>query len=428
MKFTKVKDVFDKEGKEVNVRGWVHRHRASKKVVFIVLRDSSGIVQCAFKKDDVSDKVFEEAENLLVESSVKIKGVVKKDKRAPGGYEIKAKDLEVVHLAERFPIVRDKSKEFLRDVRHLWFRSRKMRSIMKIRSTVFEATHEFLKSQNCHEVHPPIFTTAGSEGGSTLFEVDYFDKKVYLTQSWQLYAESMIYALERIYTISPTFRAEKSKTSRHLTEFWMAEMEAAWMDFEELAEMAEDLIKYICKRVLEKNEKELEILDVNKDRLKLEKPFKRVTYAKVLEKLEEKGMKVKHGKDLGATEETNIAKILGGKPILITHYPKKIMAFYKKKDLKNPKYTLNFNLIVPDVGEVLDASEREPDIEEIKKTLKEEGADPKDYDFYLDTRRYGSVPHSGFGMGMSRVVQWICGLDSIQEAIPFPRTVKRLKP
>jgi len=359
---------------------------------------------------------------------VEIKGIVKEDKRAPGGHELRASDIKIIHLAERFPIVRDKSKEFLRDVRHLWLRSREMTSIMKIRSTVFFAIHEFLRNKDCYEIQPPIFTTAGSEGGSTLFEVDYFGSKVYLTQSWQLYAEAMIYSLERIYTISPTFRAEKSKTSRHVTEFWMAEMEAAWMDFEELAEMSEGLIKHICKKVLEKNKEDLEILNVDTKKLQLKEPFRRITYDEVLKILEKNGMSVKYGKDLGAKEETNIAKILGGKPILITHYPKEIMAFYKKRDPKNPKYALNLNIIVPDIGEVLDGSEREPDIKEIKKALEKEGADMKEYEFYLDTRRYGSVPHSGFGLGVDRVIQWICNLDSIQEAIPFPRTIKRVEP
>jgi len=405
--FVKIKDVFGKDGEVVELKGWVYRHRTSKEVVFVVLRDSSGIIQCTFKKGVVPDEIFE---------------------RAPGGYEIVGEGLEVVHKAERFPIVRDKSKEFLRDVRHLWLRSREMTSVLKIRSTVFGAIHEFFRSRGFYEVQAPIFTTAGSEGGSTLFEVDYFGKKVYLTQSWQLYAEAMIFSLEKIYTVAPSFRAEKSKTSRHLTEFWHAEMEAAWMDFDELAKTAEGLIKHICDRVLEENMDDLKVLNVDPERLKLELPFRRITYEEVLRILKENGMEVPRGKDLGAKEETNIAKILGGKPILITHYPKEIMAFYKKRDPNNPKYALNFNLIVPDVGEVLDASEREPDINEIIKSLKADGADPKDYDFYLDTRRYGSVPHSGFGMGIDRVVQWICGLDSIQEAIPFPRTIKRVEP
>ena len=424
----KINEAFGKKDKEVSLKGWVYRHRVSKDLVFVILRDSSGIIQCTFKRGVVPDDVFEKAESLMVESSVEIKGIVKEDKRAPGGHELRASDIKIIHLAERFPIVRDKSKEFLRDVRHLWLRSREMTSIMKIRSTVFFAIHEFLRNKDCYEIQPPIFTTAGSEGGSTLFEVDYFGSKVYLTQSWQLYAEAMIYSLERIYTISPTFRAEKSKTSRHVTEFWMAEMEAAWMDFEELAEMSEGLIKHICKKVLEKNKEDLEILNVDTKKLQLKEPFRRITYDEVLKILEKNGMSVKYGKDLGAKEETNIAKILGGKPILITHYPKEIMAFYKKRDPKNPKYALNLNIIVPDIGEVLDGSEREPDIKEIKKALEKEGADMKEYEFYLDTRRYGSVPHSGFGLGVDRVIQWICNLDSIQEAIPFPRTIKRVEP
>lgn len=428
MTFFKVKEIFEKKPGEAQIRGWVYRHRASKNAVFVMLRDSSGVIQCTFKKGEIPDELFEKAESLSIESSVKIRGDVKEDKRAPGGFEVKGKELEVIHMAERFPIVRDKSTEFLRDVRHLWVRSQEMTAIMKIRDTVYDATREFMKKMDCYEIEPPILTPVGSEGGSSLFEVDYFGKKMYLTQSWQLYAEALIFALERIYTISPCFRAEKSKTSRHVTEFWMTEMEAAWMEFEELAGFAEETIVFICGKVLEKNKKELEILGRDPKDLKLETPFKRITYDKALETLEKNGMKVKYGEDLGATEETKIAKLLGGKPILITHYPKEIMAFYKKKDPKNPKLTLNFNIIAPDIGEILDASEREPDIEEINRIMKKEGIDPKDCGFYMDTRKYGSVPHSGFGMGTDRVVQWICGLDSIQEAIIFPRTMRRTKP
>ncbi len=428
MVFSKINEIFKNGPEEAQIRGWVYRHRASKKVIFVMIRDSSGIIQCTFKKGEVSEDVFEKAENLMIESSVKIKGTVKKDERAPGGYEIRGKELDVVHLAERFPITKDQSTEFLRDVRHLWLRSRKMMSIMKIRSTVIDAINEFHKKMDCYHMQPPIFTTAGSEGGSTLFELKYFGKKVYLSQSWQLYAEMMIFCLERIYTISPTFRAEKSKTNRHVTEFWMTEMEAAWMGFDELEEFAEKLLVFICNKVLEKNMEDLKILGRDPKELKLKTPFKRITYDEVLKKLNENGMKVKHGKDLGAKEETSIADILGGKPILITHYPKEIMAFYKKKDPKNPNYTLNFNLIAPGVGEIVDAAVREPDIKEIKKSLKKEGENLKDYEFYLDTRRYGSVPHSGFGMGTERVVQWICGAESIQDVIPFPRTMKRIKP
>jgi len=353
---------------------------------------------------------------------------VQQDERAPSGYEIKIKKFKIIGLSNNYPISRDFSKEYLLDVRHLWLRSRKMTSILKIRSTVFGAIHEFLRNEGYCEVQPPMFTEVGSEGGSTLFEVPYFGKKVYLTQSWQLYAEAFIFSVEKAYTIAPSFRAEKSKTARHLTEFWHAEVEAAWEHFDDFIKLAENLISYICKKVAESNVNELTILDQSIDKLlSITPPFPRITYSEAFAMLKKKGFDIDFGKDLGQTEEREIGKYFK-KPVFITHYPKEIMAFYKLKDPKNPKFCLNFNLIVPNVGEIIDGSERESDINEIIKSLKSKNIDPSKYQWYLDSRRYGSVPHSGFGLGVDRLIMWICGLDSIKDAIAFPRTMSRTYP
>ena len=391
------------------------------------MRDSTGRIQVSVKADN--NDAFNTATNLGFETALTIEGKLSQDDRAPGGYEVKASQISVVGKSENFPISRDQSQEFLLDVRHLALRSQKMTSMLKIRSSVFEAIHNYLRKDDYTEVQPPIFTTAGSEGGSTLFEVKYYDKEVFLSQSWQLYAENFIYSVEKAYTIAPSFRAEKSKSARHVTEFWHAEVEATWMEFEELLELMENLISAICLNVAKKNAFELKAIGQDPKALKkIKPPFPRITYDEALKMLKEKsGLDVPYGKDLGQTEEREIGKYFD-KPVLITHYPKEIMAFYKKVDPTNPKVCLNANLIAPEIGEIIDGSERESDLDKILESLKHEGTDPKEVDFYLDTRRYGSVPHSGFGMGIARVLMWICGFDTIKDAIAFPRTIARTKP
>jgi len=415
-----------KKGKgKVAIRGWIYRERSLKDKVFLVVRDSTDIVQCVVK-----GKFYGKAKELLIESSVKIEGKIRADKRAPTCFEIDVDKLEVVHKAEKYPITKDQSIEFLADKRHLWIRSRKMTAILKIRSTVFGAIHEFFRSKDYFEFQSPIIIPGGAEEGPTLFEVKYYDKKAYLAQTWQLYAEAAMFSLEKIYTIAPSFRAEKSKTSRHLTEYWHAEVEAAWMELDELLDLAEDMIKFVVKKVLKERKKELKI--IGKDPKDLEViakgKFPRVTYDKVLEELGKKGMKVKWGKDLRTVEEE---MFMEGKkvPTFVTHYPKDAMAFYKPKDPKRPDVALCFDLLAPgSMGEIIGGSQRDIDIEELKKTLKKLGEKISDYEYYLDTRKYGSVPHSGFGMGVERLVAWVCGLDSIKDAIGFPRTMLRFKP
>jgi len=424
-----ISEIKNHVGEKVSLRGWVYRCRSSKNVVFIVLRDSSNIVQCVINKDKVNEKTWEYAEKLLIESSIELEGTVHEDKRAPTGYEISVENLHVVHFADVFPITKDQSPEFLLDKRHLWIRSRKLTAVMKIRSTVFAAIDDFFRSRGFYEVAPPILTPVASEGGATLFEVKYFDDVAYLTQSWQLYAEALIFSLEKIYCNSPCFRAERSKTSRHLAEFYMAEMEVAWAHLDDIIKYGEELVAFIVKRVLENNKEELILLKQDIDKLaKIKTPFPRITYTEALEILKKEGVDIEWGKDLRTIEE-DILTEGQDKPLIVTHYPKEIMAFYKPRDPNNPKVALCFDMLAPGgYGEIIGGSERDTNIEELKKSLVEQGERLENYEWYLDTRRFGSVPHSGFGLGVERVVTWLCGLDNIKDAIPFPRTMLRKSP
>lgn len=427
--FISIKEAMRKGSGHVKIRGWVYRERKSNKLAFIVVRDSSGIIQCVVNRDDADEKTWNDAEKLLIESSVEVEGEIKEDKRAPTGYEIKVSKLNVVHFAGVFPITKDQSHEFLLDVRHLWLRSRKMTAIMKVRHTVFGAIDEYFRSRGFYEVAPPIFTPNQVEGGSTLFEVKFFDDVVYLTQSWQLYAEALIFSLEKIYCNSPCFRAEKSKTSRHLAEFYMAEMEIAWAHLDDAVRHAEELVAFIVSEVLENNGEELRILGRNAEQLKKVKaPFPRITYTEALEILKKKGTGVEWGKDLRTLEEDELMKEFDT-PVVVTHYPKEIMAFYKPADPENPKTALCFDMLAPEgYGEIVGGSERDTDTEQLKKDLKKQGEELSKYEWYFDTRKYGSVPHAGFGLGVERVVAWLCGLDNIKDAIPFPRTMLRKTP
>jgi len=434
-KYLSIKEAMKKGSGEVSIRGWVYRERGSSKIKFIVLRDSSNIIQCVIAKQDVGDKKFKIADKVQVETSMSITGSIKKDKRAPTGYEILVKDFEVIGDSDTYPITKDKSVDFLADKRHLWLRSRKMTAILKIRSTIFGAIHEYFRKERFYEYQSPIFQSVQCEGGSTLFNVDYFGQKdVFLAQTWQLYAEPAIFSLEKIYTIAPSFRAEKSKTSRHLTEYWHAEMEVAWAGFNEILDYGEGVIKHMVKSVLEKNKEELKILGRHIKKLEptVKKKFPRMTYDEALKLLKGKfNVNVLWGKDLRTIEEDRLSELFVT-PIIVTHYPKKIKAFYMKEAENNKKgkeVVLGSDFIAPEnYGEIIGASERESDIEKIKKRLIEEGEDPKEYEFYLDTRRYGSVPHGGWGMGVERVIAWICGLENIKDALPFPRTMLRYKP
>lgn len=436
MKFISIKEAMKKGSGKVAVRGWAHRERGSNKMKFIVLRDSTGIIQCVLKRENF-EKQWADIDKLLVESSLEIEGSIKKDERAPSGYEILVSKINIIGFAEDFPINKSLNEELLGDRRHLWLRSRKMTSIMKIRSTVFGAIHEYFRGKGFYEHQSPTLLGAAGEEGSSVFEVDYFGKKMYLAQTWQLHAEAMMFSLEKIYTLAPSFRAEKSKTSRHLTEYWHAEMEVAWSDFKMLQDYAEGLMKHIIKKVLEENKEELELLERDTKVLKstVKKKFPRMTYTEALKVLKNKcNLKVDWGKDLRTIEEDKLSELYDT-PIIITDYPKSVKAFYMKespdtlKKSEDKKTVQGFDVIGPGgYGELFGASQREEDLDKIKENLKRSGEDLDKYEFYFDTRRYGSIPHGGFGMGVERVISWICGLDTIKDAIAFPRTMTRMKP
>ncbi|MBW2973398.1 asparagine--tRNA ligase [Candidatus Woesearchaeota archaeon] len=430
-KFLTVKEAMKKGKGKVALRGWVWRERKSNAYAFIVLRDHTDVIQCVIEKDKVSKKIWEDTEKLSIESSLELEGTIKEDKRAPTGYEVHIDKLNVIQFAERFPIVKDQSPEFLLDNRHLWIRSRKMVAILKIRSTILGAIHQFFRDRGYIEFSPPIFQPTQSEGGATLFKVKYFNDITYLSQTWQFYAEAACFALGKIYDVSPTFRAEKSKTSRHLTEFWMAEMEAAWMKLEEVTEIAKEEIRFIIKEVLKKHKEELKILkrDIKLLEHYAKAKYPTITYDEALKILKEKyKMKIPWGKDLRTIEEDKITKHFNA-PVVVTHYPTETMAFYKPPEPKKPEVARCFDMLAPEgYVEIVGGSERSLDIKYMTKRLKAMGEDPKNYSWYFDLRKFGSVIHSGYGVGVERVVAWICGLDNIKDAIPFPRTMLRKSP
>lgn len=431
MDFISIKQAMKKGSGKVSIRGWVYRERGSNKIKFIVLRDSTDIIQCVIAKEDVGEKKFQEAIKVQIEASMQITGAIKEDKRAPTGYEILVKDFKIIGESDTYPITKDQSVEFLLDKRHLWLRSRKMASILKIRSAYVQARDEFFRKEDFYRFDAPILQPSQCEGGSTLFEVKYYGDKTYLSQSWQLYAEAAVFSLEKIYNMGPTFRAEKSKTSRHLSEFWMAEMEAAWFDLHKVSEFAKKEIKYCIKKVAEECEPELKLLGQDAKKLLsiAKKEWPTIKYREALKVLKEKSdMKVEFGKDLRTIEEDKLMEHFDT-PVVVTHYPKEIMAFYKPKDPEKEDEALCFDMLAPTgYGEIVGGSQRSTDIKEMEKELKKQGENIKNYEWYFDLRRYGSVPHSGYGVGIERVIAWICGLDSIKDAIPFPRTMLRKTP
>ena len=432
-KWTKIEEILNgkKTGNIIHLRGWIFRTRSSGNIVFTVIRDVTGTIQATIKKGNLLDKEFQDGKKALIESSVELEGIVKEDKRAPGGYELQVTKLDVINFAEPFPIVKDQSPEFLLDQRHLWIRSQKLSSILKIRSTVVGAIHKFFRDNGYYEFDAPVLQPNQCEGGSTLFEVKYYDNKTYLSQSWQLYAEAAVFSLEKVYNMGPTFRAEKSKTSRHLSEFWMAEMEAAWMGLDEVTEVAKDEVKFILKEVLKHNERELEILEQDIKKLEhiAKSKFPTITYTEAIDILNKKAnMNVKWGKDLRTLEENKLMDHFDT-PVVVTNYPIEIMAFYKPKDQKDPKTALCFDMIAPGgYGEIVGGSQRSLDVKEMTQRLEEMGEKTDNYEWYFDLRKYGSVIHSGYGLGVERVVAWICGIDNIKDAIPFPRTILRFRP
>lgn len=413
-------------GKTVTIRGWVYRKRAMKDKVFLVIRDSTDIVQVVINQNS---KAWPAAQKITIESSCYVTGKIRRDSRAPTGYELDATSLDIVGLADVFPISRDLSEEFLLDVRHLWLRSRKMQAMLKVRSRVFEAIHSFFRGKGFYEFQSPMLLKSACEGGSTLFDIKYYDKKAHLTQSWQLHAEAALPSLEKIYTIAPSFRAEKSRTTRHLTEFWHTEVEQAWIGLDELQTLAEQFVSYICQYVAKHCKKELTVLGRDpKDLEAIKPPFPRITYTKALQILEKDGMKVRWGKDLRTLEERQLMKHYK-KPLIVTRYPKDVKAFYMPADPKDPRVVLAMDVLAPETGdEIIGGSQRSTDFKELVAKMKASGAKRKDYEFYLDSRKYGTMPHAGFGLGIERMIQYICKLPSIRDAIPFPRTPSRIYP
>src|SRR4030066_2236685 len=427
MDYVPIRQILDGrfEEKKVAIRGWVYRKREGKQTIFLVIRDSSGTIQCPIKKDVPA---WLEAEKATIESSLTVEGTVKKDPRAPGGYEVVADKLSIIGLAELFPITKDKSEEFLRDVRHLWLRSRHMNLVMKVRSDVLRFTNEFFPKQEFVEVSPPMFITSACEGGSTLFSLQYFDQPMYLTQSAQLYLEILIYSLEKVYCIAPSFRAEKSRTIRHLTEYWHMEAEWPFADMHDLMKFEEELMAHICKRTAENCKKEFDELGANITKVaSVKTPFPKLTYTEALEKLGSKGLKKNWGEDLGYDDEKALADEVD-KPFFIYDYPTAIKAFYCKTYRDKSEVAMSTDMLVPRIGEVSTGGAREDDKEMLIKRIQEMGLKPEDYDWYLDLRRYGSVPHVGFGMGLERLLTWMLDLENIIDSIPFPRTTRSFYP
>ncbi len=419
------------EGKRVHVRGWVHHRRSSGGIQFLLLRDGTGVIQCTLKRDKVGAKTFETIGELPVESTVEITGVVIKDSRAPKGYEISVDAIKVLNKAEEdYPIAKKyHGPEFLLDHRHLWLRNEKMQAIMRVKAKLLEAARDWLRQHGYMEVQMPTLITAACEGGATLFEVKYFDGKAYLTQSWQLYAEAVIASLGKIYTVAPSFRAEKSRTRRHLTEYWHLEAESPWCDLEGIMKVQEELLTHICHRLSQEAAEELSMLGRNlRDLLKVQPPFPRMTYDEAVETLQKDGVEISWGEDLGWKQEKQLA-LKFDKPFFVTDYPKGAKAFYHKPDVDRTEVTLSADLLAPEgYGEITGGGQRIDDLGELLKRMEEENLDPKEYQWYIDLRRYGSVPHSGFGLGVERTVAWICRLKHIRDAIAFPRLINRVYP
>ena len=427
MALVKIREVLDGcyKDEKVAIRGWVYRKREGKKLIFLVVRDSTGFIQCTAKK---GSPAWNEAEKLTIESSLTLEGTAKADKRAPGGYEITAESIDIIGLAELFPITKDQSEQFIRDVRHLWLRSRRMNLIMKIRADVLEFTRDFFKSQDFTEVSPPMFISAAVEGGSTLFGVKYFDQDLYLTQSSQLYLEILIYALEKVYCIAPSFRAEKSRTIRHLTEYWHIEGEWPFADMNDLMSFEETLMAHICRQTADNCKRDLEELGVEMSRLaSVKTPFPKITYTEAVELLRKKGAKLQWGDDFGYEDEKTLADEFG-KPFFVYDYPSAIKAFYCKTYRDRPEVAMSVDMLVPRIGEVSTGGAREEDTNVLIKRIKEMGLKEEDYDWYLDLRRYGTVSHVGFGLGLERLLVWMLDLENVIDAIPFPRTTRRFYP
>ena len=418
-------------GEELQLSGWLYNKRSSGKIRFLLLRDGTGIVQGVMVKGSVPDEIFARFDELTQESSFSMKGKVRKDERAPGGYEIEITGLSILSIAKEYPITpKEHGVEFLADRRHLWLRSARQHAIIRVRHRVIKAIRDFYDDRGFVLVDSPILTPAACEGTTTLFETDYFDLgKAYLTQSGQLYAEAGAMAFGKVYCFGPTFRAEKSKTRRHLTEFWMVEPEVAFNDLNDNMELAEEFLEYIVQTVLKDCAEELKTLERNTVLLQnVKKPLPRISYDEAVEILRKKGVAFEWGNDFGGTDETIISEQFD-RPVMVHRYPSQVKAFYMKRDPQNPKVALAVDVLAPEgYGEIIGGSQREDDLDALLARIREHNLPQEAFEWYIDLRRYGTVPHSGFGLGVERTVGWICGLDHLRETIPFPRMIYRLTP
>jgi asparaginyl-tRNA synthetase len=426
------------DGQIVTVRGWVYHKRSSGKIKFLVLRDGTGMMQGVLFKGECAPEAFEDFERLTQESSVEVTGKLRKEPRSPGGFELGVQSLKVVQVAESYPISpKEHGVEFLMEHRHLWVRSAKQWAALRVRSEIMKSIHDFYEKEGFIRFDAPILTPSACEGTSTLFSTQYFDEKAYLTQSGQLYAEVGAMAFGKVYVFGPTFRAEKSKTRKHLTEFWMVEPEVAFADLNDNMDLGERFIEHIVQSVLANRARELEILERDLSKLELIRgPFPRISYDEALQVLEKKGVGVPWGEDFGAPHETALGEVFG-KPVFVHHMPSQIKAFYFKQSdtVGGPategtgKYALGCDLIAPDgYGEIIGGGQREESYEVLKRRIAEHQLKEEDYSWYLDLRRFGSVPHSGFGLGVERTVAWMTGVEHVRETIPFPRMLNTLRP
>jgi len=430
MKKRFLSDISEVDGKEATFDGWVYNTRSIGKIWFLILRDGTGMTQCVVSSDETSEEVFNLENILTQESSITVTGIVKEEPRSIGGYEILVKNIIVHQLAQDYPIsLKEHGTSFLMDHRHLWIRSKRQHAILKIRHQVIKSCRDFLDNNGFTLVDTPIFTANACEGTSNLFNVDYFDRSAYLTQSGQLYSEASAASFGKVYCFGPTFRAEKSKTRRHLTEFWMVEPEMAYYDLDDNMDLAEQFVESIVQSCLNNCNNELDTLERDTSSLeKVKAPFPRITYDEAVKILSDNGADFSYGNDFGGTDETIISEQYD-RPIMVHRWPVDVKAFYMKRDNKNEKLALGVDMLAPEgYGEIIGGGQREDDLEILKKRIEEHGLDKKDFKWYLDLRKYGSVPHSGFGLGIERTVAWITGIKHIRETIPFPRTMSRLEP
>ena len=418
-------------GASVTIKGWLHNRRSSGKIHFLVIRDGTGFLQVVMGKKDVDDATFAKADHLSQESAIIVTGIVRADERAAGGYELIASGLEVVNEAHDYPITpKEHGVDFLMDRRHLWIRAERQTAILRVRHEIINAVRDFFNEQGFILADTPIFTPAACEGTTTLFPVEYFEhEKAYLTQSGQLYNEANAMALGKVYAFGPTFRAEKSKTRRHLTEFWMVEPEMAYADLNDVITLAEGLITSVVARVLDRRQKELKTLERNTSKLEAVKaPFPRLHYDEAAKILLDKGLPFQVGGDLGGTDETVLSEQFD-RPVCVTHYPAAIKAFYMKPDPNEMDKALCVDVLAPEgYGEIIGGGQRLDDLDLLLQRIKEHDLPQEAFEWYLDLRRYGSVPHGGFGMGIERCVSWICGLEHVRETIPYPRMLYRIYP